>query len=276
VVPARKRGTPESPDEPAVVAPLLGANYIMLGPGSPTYATGQLAGSLAWHTSLARHRLGAGLVLASASAIAASAYALPVYEIYKVGDELGWKPGLDLLGPFGRSVAVVPHWNNREGGDELDTSRGFLGRQRFERLLTMLPAHVDVLGIDEHTALLIDFSTEMATVFGKGEVTWLHAGHDLRLRAGQPVALESLGLTRRPDPVEAIPRAVWHAACRAHIPGSAGPSPEPPDVVRALVSERTAARVRGDWLAADHLRDRIVTAGWHVRDTPDGPLLVHG
>ena len=124
VVPARKRGTPFSPDDPDVVAPLLRSNYVVLGPGSPTYAAAQLAGSLAWHTILARHRLGAPLVLASAAAIAASAHALPVYEIYKVGQDLHWKPGLDLLGPYGRSVAIVPHWNNHDGGDELDTSRG--------------------------------------------------------------------------------------------------------------------------------------------------------
>src|ERR1700730_13441585 len=48
VVPARKRGTLLSPDEPEVVAPLLKANYVVLGPGSPTYAAKQLNGSLAW------------------------------------------------------------------------------------------------------------------------------------------------------------------------------------------------------------------------------------
>ena len=47
VVPARQRGTPLSPDEPEVVAPLLTANYLVLGPGSPTYAARQLGGSLA-------------------------------------------------------------------------------------------------------------------------------------------------------------------------------------------------------------------------------------
>jgi hypothetical protein len=45
IVPARKRGTPFSPDDPDVVAPLLGSNYVVLGPGSPTYAAAQLAGS---------------------------------------------------------------------------------------------------------------------------------------------------------------------------------------------------------------------------------------
>src|SRR5689334_12152601 len=80
VVAARKRGTPHSPDAPEVVAPLLTSNYIMLGPGSPTYTVRQLDNSLAWQIVLARHRMGAALVLASAAAIATSAYALPVYE----------------------------------------------------------------------------------------------------------------------------------------------------------------------------------------------------
>src|SRR6266446_5729884 len=156
IVPARKRGTLLSPDEPEVVAPLLKANYLVLGPGSPTYAARQLDGSLAWHAILARHRLGAPLILASAAAIAASALALPVYEIYKVGEDLGWKAGLNLLGPFGRDVAIVPHWNNHEGGEELDTSHCFMGQERFERLLGLLPSDVDVVGIDEHTALMLD------------------------------------------------------------------------------------------------------------------------
>src|SRR5712692_689291 len=38
IVPARKRGTANSPDDPAIVAPLLTSNYLMMGPGSPTYA----------------------------------------------------------------------------------------------------------------------------------------------------------------------------------------------------------------------------------------------
>src|SRR5512136_466373 len=48
VVPARKRGTPFSPDEPSILRPLLYANFIFMGPGSPTYAIRQLQGSLAW------------------------------------------------------------------------------------------------------------------------------------------------------------------------------------------------------------------------------------
>jgi hypothetical protein len=255
-----------------VVAPLLKANYLVLGPGSPTYAAKQLGGSLAWQAILARHRLGAPLILASAAAIAASAHALPVYEIYKVGEELGWKAGLNLLGPFGRKVAIVPHWNNHEGGEELDTSHSFMGLERFERLLELLPPEVDVVGIDEHTALMLDFATGMAVVFGRGGASWLHAGSTTRLTARAPVALEALGLTPRPNSREDIPQVVWDAACSADV--SSSPPREPPEPVRALVSARAQARANGDWGLSDHLRQEIAAAGWQVRDTPEGPLVV--
>jgi hypothetical protein len=87
IVPARKRGTPFSPDDPDIATLIPGASLMLLGPGSPTYAVRQLEQSLTWHTMVACHRLGATLVLSSAAAIAASAYALPVYEIYKVGED---------------------------------------------------------------------------------------------------------------------------------------------------------------------------------------------
>jgi hypothetical protein len=272
VVPARKRGTALSPDEPEVVAPLLKANYLVLGPGSPTYAARQLDGSLAWHAILARHRLGAPLILASAAAIAASAHALPVYEIYKVGEDLGWKAGLNLLGPFGRNVAIVPHWNNREGGEELDTSHSFMGQERFERLLGLLPPDVDVIGIDEHTALMLDFVAGMGIVFGRGGVNWLRDGSTTRLDAGAPIPLAALGLTCQPDSSANIPAAVWAAACRADLSSSA--TPEPPEPVRALVTARAQARANGDWGLSDRLRLEIAAAGWQVRDTPEGPLVV--
>src|SRR3984893_18420410 len=272
VVPARKRGTRLSPDEPEVVAPLLTANYFVLGPGSPTYAAKQLAGSLAWQTILARHRLGAPLILASAAASAASAYALPVYEIYKVGMDLGWQAGLNLLGPFGRNVAIVPHWNNHEGGEELDTSHSFMGLERFDRLLGMLPSDVDVVGIDEHTALMLDFAAGIGLVFGRGGVSWLHDGSTTRLDAGKSTPLTALGLTRQPESRADIPQAVWDAACSTDL--SFSPEQEPPEPVRALVTARAEARANGDWGLSDRLRLEIAAAGWQVRDPPEGPLVV--
>ncbi|MBM4431022.1 MAG: cysteinyl-tRNA synthetase, partial [Chloroflexi bacterium] len=193
VVPARKRGTPFSPDDPQVIEPLLHADPLFLGAGSPTYAIHQLSGSLAWQTLLARHRLGATVILASAAAIAASVQALPVYEIFKVGDDLHWVPGLDFFGPYGLSLVLVSHWDNNEGGAGLDTSRGFVGRARFEQLRAMLPPQVTVVGIDEHTALFVDLVAETCQVMGRGGVTVCSGGAERQFQQGQTFAITELG-----------------------------------------------------------------------------------
>jgi len=88
VVPARKKNSAFSPDDPEIIKPLLYANMIFMGPGSPTYAIRNLQDTLAWDVIRARHRLGATLVFASAATISVGAHALPVYEIYKVGQDV--------------------------------------------------------------------------------------------------------------------------------------------------------------------------------------------
>jgi len=139
VVAARQHNTSFSPDDPEITAPLLGVDLLFMGPGSPTYAVRQLADSLAWHRLIARHRVGATLAFASAAVVSISAFALPVYEIYKAGHDLHWEPGLDLFGAYGLKLVFVPHWNNAEGGADLDTSRCFMGQARFAELLALLP-----------------------------------------------------------------------------------------------------------------------------------------
>jgi hypothetical protein len=69
VIPARRKDSAFSPDDPEIIKPLLHANMIFMGPGSPTYAIRQLKGSLAWDVIRARHRLGATLVFASAATV---------------------------------------------------------------------------------------------------------------------------------------------------------------------------------------------------------------
>ncbi len=133
LVPARKRGTDFSPDDPAMAEPIFRANYVFMGPGSPTYAVRQLRDSFTWHSMLAQHRLGAAICFSSASTISVSKHALPVYEIYKVGEDLHWKDGLDFFAQFGLDLMITPHWNNNDGGDELDTSRCYMGQARYAR-----------------------------------------------------------------------------------------------------------------------------------------------
>ncbi|MGQ9501628.1 MAG: CysS/YqeB C-terminal domain-containing protein [Anaerolineae bacterium] len=271
VVPARKRGTPYSPNAPEIVAPLLKANVIFLGPGSPTYAVRQLRDSLAWYTLIARHRLGAAVILSSAATIAVGAYALPVYEIYKVGTELHWVPGLDFLGAFGLPLVLVPHWDNREGGAKLDTSRCFMGQERFERLLALLPQGVTVLGIDEHTALILDLGARRCRVMGRGSVTRMRAGEVVTFTASDVIPLSALGDFHLPPLHTGVPEYVWRSVKAAAQEVSTAPAP--PEEVLQLVKAREAARARRDWQEADALRERVATLGWHIEDTPEGPRL---
>jgi hypothetical protein len=272
VIPARKRGTRFSPDSAEVLAPLVEASVIHLGAGSPTYAARQLRDSLAWGLLLARHRLGAALVFASAGAIAAGASALPVYEIYKAGAELHWQPGLDFFGAFGLRLAIVPHWNNSAGGAELDTSRCFMGLARFEQLRALLPPGTMVAGIDEQTALLLDLAAGTGLVAGPGGVTVLGAGPRLRFEPGAVFRLETLGPFRRPSPEAGLPPQVWQAAVRrAAAETAAGAAAAPGAEVLSLVEQREALRAAHDWAGADRVRQQLAAHGWRVDDTPDGP-----
>lgn len=271
LVPARRRGTAWSPDEPEVVAPLLTNDVIFLGPGSPSYAVRQLHDSLAWHTLRGRQRLGAAVALASAATIAAGAYALPVYEIYKVGEDPHWKLGLDLFADFGLKLAVVPHWNNSDGGAELDTSRCFMGQERFEPLLALLPADVVVLGIDEQTALALDWEDGTGHVLGQGSVTVLAAGEAQVFNRGQSFPINELGPYHLPQQGDGIPEPVWQRALAA---AQARPvKPDPPPEVIELARLRQQARERSDWAAADALRSQIEALGWQVQDTIEGPRV---
>ena len=273
VVPARRRGTSFSPDDPQIVAPLLTVDVIFLGPGSPTYAVRQLQGSLAWQTLVARQRLGAAIVLASAATIAAGVLALPVYEIYKVGEELHWAAGLDLLGAYGLKLVFISHWNNQEGGETLDTSRCFMGQARFDQLWLQLPADSTVVGIDEHTALVIDVAAATCRVMGRGGVTLLRSGVTRRYSTGQTFTLAELGDFQLPPPQTDIPDAVWQAVQAAQASQAAASAPTPPPQVLELVQQREAARARREWATADHLRQQLAGLGWQVVDTPAGPTL---
>ncbi len=48
---------------------------------------------------------------------------------------------------------------------------------------------------------------------------------------------------------------------------------EIPSDVRKLADERETARIAKDFVASDALRDRLLTAGWSIEDTPQGPKL---
>ena len=193
IVQARKRGTPYDPDNPQIAHYVLPADYIFLGPGSPTYAARQLRDSLTLRHVLARHREGATLALSSAASLAAGTWVLPVYEIYKAGEDLHWQPGLDLFGPFGLNLTVVTHWNNKEGGKDLDTSRCYMGRERFERLLTLLPSETTILGVDEQVACIMDLAAGQCQVLGPGGVTIIRGSRTIEYGNRATFGIDELG-----------------------------------------------------------------------------------
>jgi peptidase E len=185
----KSKDAPSALDLEKAFLTLRQADFVLVGPGSPTYAVRQWEGTPIPDILARRIEDGACLVAASAAALTVGACTLPVYEIYKVGEELRWVPGLDLLGRFGLNLVVMPHWNNAEGGTH-DTRFCFMGESRFRSLESLLPEGVHVLGMDEHTACIIDFSRNEASIRGIGAVTLRRGVSELSFRKSAVVPLD--------------------------------------------------------------------------------------
>jgi hypothetical protein len=271
VIAARKKDSAYSPDDPEIVKPLLYANMIFMGPGSPTYAIRHLKDTLAWNVIRARHRLGATLIFASAATVSIGAHALPVYEIYKVGQDVHVVDGLNLFADFGLHVSFIPHWNNADGGVDLDTSRCFIGMDRFAEWCDLVPAGNETIGLDEHTGLIIDFETGQCEVNGVSSVSLVRECDPEMFPSGSKFPLNELGEVRLPDPAEKdIPEDVWEMCVNAPPLEENQPSQE----VIILVKKRAAARADKNWTESDKLREEIAALGWTVQDSKEGYKLV--
>ena len=168
------------------------AGYVFAGPGSPSYALRQWADTPVPSLLAAKLRDGGCVTFASAAALTLGVVTVPVYEIYKVGEEPRWLPGLDLLGAAtGLSIAVIPHYDNAEGGTH-DTRFCYLGERRLAELERSLPDGTFVLGVDEHTACVVDLEASTATVEGLGGVTVRRAGESHVITSGTTVPLAEL------------------------------------------------------------------------------------
>ena len=201
-----------------VLAQISRAVWLFAGPGSPTYALDQ------WHGTPLVGAIGdvvergGTVVLGSAAAVTAGRWALPVYEIYKVGAAPYWADGLDLLSRFlDVAVAVVPHYDNAEGGT-YDTRFCYLGEHRLRLLEDQLPDDAAVLGVDEHTAVLIDRAAGTVEVAGVGALTVRRHGAEEHISAGTSLSIDELrsvvgGVLHVPDgsrpgtEAEAVPAA---------------------------------------------------------------------
>lgn len=247
------------------------ANYIFAGPGSPTYTIRNWQGTVILEAISRRLVDGACVVFASAAAVTVGRYALPVYEVYKVGESPRWVEGLNLLGPYGFDLAVVPHWNNAEGGTH-DTRFCWMGEPRFRFLEQRLPDSTTILGIDEYTACIIDLATGQCQVMGAGQVTIRHGadetifptGTDFNLTPWRSMVLAEASLKTLEASEEVY---------RGLLAGWAEPLNEEEDdivsmtpFVELLVDVRSKLRAAGQWALADEIRDGLSEQGIILED----------
>jgi cyanophycinase-like exopeptidase len=169
------------------------SSWVFAGPGSPTYNLKQ------WKSSGVDKALSnllerGSLVLASAAAMSIGAKVMPVYEMYKVGDDPYWLDGLNILeAATGVKAAVIAHFNNAQGGSH-DTRFCFAGEKRMTALESMLDQEIAILGIDEHTGIAFDLDAKTAEVFGKGVITFKKNGITKTFENKSVVDFKELGV----------------------------------------------------------------------------------
>jgi hypothetical protein len=180
-----------STNDPDVVDAILRQDYLYCGAGSPSYTVNHLVGSRAYTNLQTAFTAGATLCLGSASAIAVGRYALPVYEIFKVGEDIHWIDGLNLFSAWDLNLVIIPHWNNQEGQD-FDTTRCFMGKERFSALEKLLPEETIIVGIDEETACVITVGQKKMDVVGVGAAHIRKNGQEVRIAAGSSFQIQDV------------------------------------------------------------------------------------
>jgi hypothetical protein len=258
------------------VARIREARYVMAGPGSPSYALRQWAGGPIPEALAAKLAGGGILTMASAAALTVGVVTIPVYEVYKVGEEPRWLEGLDLLGrATGLRAAVIPHYDNAEGGTH-DTRFCYMGERRLRSLEATLPDGAFILGVDSHTALMLDLVAGTATISGLGGVTVRVAGRSAVFASGREVPIAALSEAAREL---AAGQAVdvdreFGAGRPGRTGGLAAPAAAPlPDAMANLEGTFIEALGRGDMRTAVgallDLNSEISARVRHGEDSPD-------
>jgi cyanophycinase-like exopeptidase len=308
VVSLRRRNFDEVQQE-RLLSAVRRARYVFAGPGSPSYALEiwQQVGIVdALQTMV---EAGGTVTFASAASLTLGRKAIPVYEIYKVGQDPFWLEGLDLMSRLGLPCIVVPHWNNAEGGNH-DTSRCYIGQRRLGVLEEALD--VGVLGVDEHTAATVDFGAETLAVSGRGSVT-IRGDKEIVLQSGSTTELREIGavlggyeqaaraaeqsvsagstagleemladllgteeLSRNDATIRQEFRSRLVEVAELAQAGLQDPRESVGGFVELLLDLRSDARGRGDYETADDIRLGLAQLGVEVRDTRDGHEWVLG
>lgn len=267
------------------------ANYVFAGPGSPSYALAQWAPLDLRSDLLSVLDANGTLCISSAAAVTLGAFTAPIYEIYKVGVVPYWLPGLNLLTEFGLNCVVIPHFNNNEG-ENYDTRFCYLGERRLRQLEHQLPEEVATLGVDEHTAVIFDFTTDTISVRGRANGYWREGDETTVLANGTATTIDELRRGTAPprsnfDPVipsktlsdaDQLGRVVLDGGADAlealaHLVQLARTGAEgfidPTSLIKGVLAARRSARELAQYELADQLRDVLVAAGVKVNDGPE-------
>lgn len=228
----------------SAVALVRGSRFLIAGPGSPSYALRQWAGGPIPTAIVDRLQSGGVVTMASAAALTLGVSTIPVYEIYKVGEAPHWLPGLDILGELtGLRAAVVPHYDNAEGGNH-DTRFCYIGERRLLDLEQQLAEGAFVLGVDGHTALILDLERGRASVAGRGGVTVRARGRTTILPSGTEIDVQELGDIARRLAHDAPVDVGWDAPKTANRRMPRPPSAdEQPQSIRMAAAEFEGAFV---------------------------------
>jgi cyanophycinase-like exopeptidase len=222
------------------LARLRAARWAFAGPGSPSYALDRWRGTQVASALAELLQRGGCAVFASAAACTIGTHTLPVYEIYKCGQPPSWLEGLHLVAAAGLRVAVIPHFDNTEGGTH-DTRYCYLGERRLRQLEDQLADDTAILGVDEHTAAVLDLDAQLLTVSGRGGVTLRRRGHEWTWTSGATVDLDELRHLAAGSDAAGGRQAQPAAACPTAEAGAGPLAKEEPVPLLPQVVDRSAA-----------------------------------
>jgi len=217
----------------ALTSRVAAAPLLFSGPGSPSYALRQWKGTLISGLLSEKLALGGAVTFASAAALTLGQLTVPVYEIYKVGQDPYWLEGLDLMTDFGIPAVVIPHYDNAEGGTH-DTRFCYLGEERLAFLEKEIPESSFVLGVDEHTAITFDLDSARATIAGRGVVTVRVNGRSEVLESDQVIETSLLV-----EIAEKLAHGTGPVAAAGQHPARTGAPPESRDSSADLQKQGT-------------------------------------
>ena len=164
-----------SANDPAMVEAISQCRFIYLLGGFPRYLAQTLSQSLSWQAILASHRTGAVIGGSSAGAMVLCEYFYDPESARPI-------QGLNLLS----GICILPHHNT-------------FGKTWAAQLKKLLP-QIILVGIDEQSGVICNFSDGSGRVLGKGEMTIYSKGEINTIGPELEFSLSLLNLSNLPLP----------------------------------------------------------------------------